>query len=198
MTFALTLTLALVQAADESHPQQSVPVTLPLGFEAYSQPVLDTYKGKGGGRAHEAAFDAYITGVAFLHLRSLLGETTTVAEKGKIALFRSLYAVSLCEGDDELVSSGPVVHLSEFSADIKTVDLQSCLSEHEVHFMWIDDNSAFAVFEDANVTMEAATAAFSEAPFPVKVQSHADFRAAAKAESPKAETTSPGSKKRKR
>jgi len=167
----------LEQAADEAMPSQpSVGVQLPLGFDAYNQLVLDTYK-QGAGRAHEAAFDAYITGVAFLLLRGAVGEQTLEEHKGVVPLFRSIYAVDLGSEEDRLVAPGAVVHLGGFGTDIKSVDLES-LTEHSVRFMWIDDTSTLAVFEDSSVSIETACGAFSQATFPMEVQSLADFKAA--------------------
>lgn len=96
-----------------------VRVTLPMGFEAYDPVALlgggRRGGGGGGGPAHEAAFDALMTGTLLLNLLAEVGrlgdDGAAVGEEAalvnKVALFRSLYAVDLQEPErDEYLPEG--------------------------------------------------------------------------------------------
>lgn len=71
---------------------------LPLGFHNYAQATL-MKKTRGGNSAaaaaHEAAFDALMTGTVFYCLQQEYGTAVTESCKNKLGLFRSLFSVDL-------------------------------------------------------------------------------------------------------
>lgn len=82
-----------------------VEVSLPLGFQSYDPQTL--LRGCSGGRsspAHEAGYDALMTGTLLLNLLAELGTTVATAPadlSSKVALFRSLYAVNTRDGSED-------------------------------------------------------------------------------------------------
>lgn len=118
-------------------------VELPLGFEGYDvKTLLGTSAaaaagGSGGGSdpAHEAGYDALMTGTVLLNLLAEAGyslETAPADLSNKIALFRSLYAVDVrSEQADEYTPEMGVLDL-EHAPTVKTHHLESCLATQDV------------------------------------------------------------------
>ncbi|TPP51363.1 CAF1 ribonuclease family protein [Leishmania donovani] len=109
-------------------------VELPLGFEGYD-PV--TLLGRGGSdAAHEAGYDALMTGTVLLNLLGEVGytlETAPAELSQKLALFRSLYAVDLRNdtADEYMATEAGVLDL-EHAATVKPHHLESCLAMQDV------------------------------------------------------------------
>ncbi|KAG5504376.1 hypothetical protein JKF63_04827 [Porcisia hertigi] len=109
-------------------------VELPLGFEGYD-PV--TLLGRGSSNAaHEAGYDALMTGTVLLNLLGEAGYTLETAPanlRDKLALFRSLYAVDLCSdaADEYLATETGVLDL-EHATTVKPHHIESCLATQDV------------------------------------------------------------------
>lgn len=113
-------------------------VELPLGFEGYSPMTLLGASTAGGGSdpAHEAGYDALMTGTVLLNLLGEAGYTLETAPAdlcNKIALFRSLYAVNMRAGeaDEYLPEMSGVLDL-QHAPTVKTHHLESCLATQDV------------------------------------------------------------------
>ncbi|CAM36572.1 conserved hypothetical protein [Leishmania braziliensis MHOM/BR/75/M2904] len=109
-------------------------VELPLGFEGYD-PV--TLLGRGGSNAaHEAGYDALMTGTVLLNLLGEAGytlETAPAELSHKLALFRSLYAVDLrSDTADEYTPTAAGVLDLEHAATVKLHHIESCLAVQDV------------------------------------------------------------------
>lgn len=91
---------------------KSIKVTLPLGFEAY-HPL--TLVNKRHGVAHEAGYDALMTGTVLLNLLAEAGgydvSTAPKCFQNKIALYHSMYAVDILNdnGNEYLVEDDSIV-----------------------------------------------------------------------------------------
>lgn len=117
-------------------------VELPLGFEAYDPVTLLGRRGGGsgagsgdGGVAHEAGYDALMTGTVLLNLLGEAGCTLEAAPAGlcqKLALFRSLYALDLASdaADEYTAAEAGVVDLHH-AATVKPHHLESCLATQD-------------------------------------------------------------------
>jgi poly(A)-specific ribonuclease len=84
-------------------------IELPLGFEAYDPAVLDN-----SSRAHEAAYDALITGRLLLYMSQQLGDGTVgslVEAKlvNKVPVYGCLETIRLAEPTDTIDHDGPVL-----------------------------------------------------------------------------------------
>jgi poly(A)-specific ribonuclease len=113
-------------------------VELPLGFEGYDPMTLlgtSTAGGVGSNPAHEAGYDALMTGTVLLNLLGEAGYTLETAPadlSNKIALFRSLYAVNVQDGQtDEYIPVAGVLDM-EHAPTIKAHHLESCLATQDV------------------------------------------------------------------
>ncbi|KPI88353.1 putative Poly(A)-specific ribonuclease PARN [Leptomonas seymouri] len=113
-------------------------VELPLGFEGYDPMTLlgtSTAGGSASDPAHEAGYDALMTGTVLLNLLAEAGYTLETAPadlSNKIALFRSLYAVNVHEGQaDEYTPEMGVLDM-QHAPTIKTHHLESCLAAQDV------------------------------------------------------------------
>ncbi len=73
-------------------------VKLPMGFEEYHPMCLAS-----SSKAHEGAFDAYMTGIVYLHLRTLFTEAHVAAQQNLIASFGSLYTMNLTPDQPDLL-----------------------------------------------------------------------------------------------
>ncbi|KAK7195871.1 poly(A)-specific ribonuclease PARN [Novymonas esmeraldas] len=146
-------------------------VELPLGFEGYD-PVTLLLLGRdggggggGGGVAHEAGYDALMTGTVLLNLLGEAGYTVETAPaelSHKLALFRSLYAVDLRSDttDEYTVSEAGVVDL-EHAASVKPHHLESCLATQdavEVTFHAVTEGRTLGVLPAGSQTTAAALA----------------------------------------
>lgn len=82
---------------------------LPLGHHSYAAAAL----GKRSSAAHEAGFDALMTGTVFRCLQAEFGRGPTDECEGQLALFRSLYAIDMKHDDKDvfLPRSGKYVEL---------------------------------------------------------------------------------------
>ncbi|KAG5504754.1 hypothetical protein GH5_05381 [Leishmania sp. Ghana 2012 LV757] len=110
-------------------------VELPLGFEGYD-PVTLLGRGGGGDVAHEAGYDALMTGTVLLHLLAEAGytlETAPAELSHKLALFRSLYAVDLRNdtADEYTATEAGVLDL-EHASTVKPHHIESCLATQDV------------------------------------------------------------------
>lgn len=115
------------QAADGG---RACKVTLPLGFHAYAPQTLLKSKGKGSASAataaHEAGYDALMTGVVFLNLVRELGAARAAAKANYIAIFRGLYALSVVPGiPDAYMPDSKTVLLVEHSEKVRSSEVES-------------------------------------------------------------------------
>lgn len=113
-------------------------VELPLGFEGYDAMTLLGTSMAGGNAsdpAHEAGYDALMTGTVLLNLLAEAGYTLETAPadlSNKMALFRSLYAVNLRDGEaDEYMPEAGVLDM-QHAATVKVQHLESCLATQDV------------------------------------------------------------------
>jgi hypothetical protein len=129
-------------------------VVLAEGFEKYAgEGEGEGEEGGQGGFAHEAGYDAYLTGAIFGRMRGLLREG---GREGEVAMklynYRSLFETNL-GGEDGLVyrKEGQMVfHLGwrkEEGQGLKNEVLMKLFGERaaSVSILWVDDLSAFAV-----------------------------------------------------
>ncbi|KAG5478657.1 hypothetical protein LSCM1_06061 [Leishmania martiniquensis] len=111
-------------------------VELPLGFEGYDPVTLLGRSGGGGDVAHEAGYDALMTGTVLLHLLAEAGytmETAPAELSQKLALFRSLYAVDLrSDTADEYTATEAGVLDLEHASTVKPHHIESCLATQDV------------------------------------------------------------------
>ncbi|KPA84035.1 putative mitochondrial Poly(A)-specific ribonuclease PARN [Leptomonas pyrrhocoris] len=129
-------------------------VELPLGFEGYDPMTLlgtSTAGGSGSDPAHEAGYDALMTGTVLLNLLAEAGYTLGTAPadlSNKIALFRSLYAVNVEEGHaDEYMPEMGVLDM-QHAPSIKAHHLESCLATQgvtDVAFYSVTDERTLGV-----------------------------------------------------
>lgn len=141
-----------------------VRVTLPLGFQAYSPMSL---AGGGGGKvAHEAGYDALMTGTLLLNLLAELG--TSVAEQqaaatkeraaappclaNRIALFRSLYALRIGqegqEGQEEFLPESVIDLEHVGGGEVKPHNIESffaALDRADAVVYAVDEKRSLAV-----------------------------------------------------
>lgn len=77
-------------------------VRLPLGFESYAADVIVRAKRTGGtnAAAHQGAFDAYMTGVVYLHFIEKYGRDAVDALENDIAVFGMPYFMGLGKKQD--------------------------------------------------------------------------------------------------
>ena len=117
------------------------------GFDAYT-PDSD--------RAHEAGFDALMTGEVFVRLRHRLRDAAVDAAatpaaalqpfENKFPMFRAVWNVNL-SGDDELTLGEDAAHVT-FPKETVATDLLSPLADDlrsHVQIKWLDDTSAFLI-----------------------------------------------------
>lgn len=107
-----------------------VEIRLPLGFQGYHEKTL--VKLGSRGVAHEAGYDALMTGTVLLNLleeAKLSMESATKEVGNKVAVFRSLYALDAdANGPDEkYLATGPVV-LVEHKKGTPVSELESCVN----------------------------------------------------------------------
>jgi poly(A)-specific ribonuclease len=107
-----------------------VDVRLPLGFQGYHEKTLVKLGSRGA--AHEAGYDALMTGTVLLNLleEAKLDMESAKREVGnKVAVFRSLYALDAdASGPDEkYLPKGPVV-LVEHKKGTPLSELESCVN----------------------------------------------------------------------
>jgi hypothetical protein len=121
--------------------QSSAPVAVETaeGFGKY---------GDGDGEfAHEAAFDAYMTGVVLAKLMSD-GLCSPAAEKmNRFYLMRSLFSLNLA-GEDGVMEEGTLLHISGFEKVFTTGDLVGLFGKLRVQIRWIDDTACIAALSD--------------------------------------------------
>ncbi len=143
-------TLVLEEDRKEDGAGIGPKVVLAEGFEKYA----GGGEGEGGkGFAHEAGYDAYLTGAIFARMRELLREGGREREVAmKLFNYRSLFETNL-GGRDELVyrKDGQLVfHLGwkkEDGPELNNDVLMKLFGERaaSVSILWVDDLSAFAV-----------------------------------------------------
>ena len=145
----------LYQKCLDDDTSARVVVAMGSGFEKYAAAL------QGGGAAHEAAYDAYMTGVV---LAKLMGDgfcAPDAAKQNRMYLMRSLFSLNLT-GADDVVEEGTLLHLSGFDAAFKTLDLVALFGRLRVQIRWINDSSCIAVVCDPRPDPEAAPAAEAE------------------------------------
>jgi poly(A)-specific ribonuclease len=105
---------------------------LPPGFYNYNDEAI-----KAQNKAHEAAYDAYMTGIAFCVMRDLYPQAT-IAAKNVISAFGSVYYMCV-DGPDQLVNPSTFV----LESDVP------CYSEHiESLFFATEEKSSVAKKND--------------------------------------------------
>jgi poly(A)-specific ribonuclease len=86
----------------------SCAVELPLGFEAYDPAVL-----RATSRAHEAGYDALMTGKLFLFMCKLLGDGTpaSIAKRfgNRVPVYGCLETIQISEPEDKIDHDGPII-----------------------------------------------------------------------------------------
>lgn len=106
----------------------AVEVTLPLGFGAYDSRTLQK-AARGSNPAHEAGYDALMTGTVFLNLlaeRKLTIEAAAPLFGNRLALFRSLYACDLSTKEkDEYLPQGALI--VDHEATVTAAEIESLL-----------------------------------------------------------------------
>lgn len=103
-----------------------IKVALPMGFESYDKRVVAAGKSTG---AHCAAYDAYMTGWAYLQLRAQLTEEHVQKWYNHIAVFGSVFWMGLGENDDIYGNCAPFVVEMPPQANIN--DLQNAFVRPE-------------------------------------------------------------------
>eukprot|EP01012_Entosiphon_sulcatum_P003709 TRINITY_DN1128_c0_g1_i1.p1 TRINITY_DN1128_c0_g1~~TRINITY_DN1128_c0_g1_i1.p1 ORF type:complete len:501 (+),score=105.87 TRINITY_DN1128_c0_g1_i1:117-1505(+) len=122
-------------------------LSLPLGFESYNQIVLDSFKqGDKGSRAHEAAYDAYMTGALFLALQQQIGQQGTTKLSNKLNNMSSLFDIDLAHDKDIFTPKGPAVCVFNLTKDVRTVDLEAATGSLTGRVLWVTDTYAYIIF----------------------------------------------------
>eukprot|EP00796_Vickermania_ingenoplastis_P006549 gene6549-4722_t len=130
----------------------TVQVELPLGFQSYDS--ISLVSGRKGQKnlAHEAGYDALMTGAVFLNMVYGAGYTLATIPKecvNKVALFGSLFALNLQQKEDEYVPPGYSVleleHLEGLERDQISRCLEQLASGGKVHLHTIDKGKSLAV-----------------------------------------------------
>lgn len=122
------------------------------GFERY-KPLEN---GDDPACAHEAGYDAYMTGFVFLHLhaqKSLLDFQTNPL-CNRVNMFRSLYRLNLC-GDDELVNEDQIIlYVKDFAPEWNNQSVQAFFEELQqknvekpLRVQWIDGTQLLVFFD---------------------------------------------------
>lgn len=131
---------------------------------------MQKYEGAGSGEAskefaHEAGYDAYLTGAIFVRLRAMGPDPAAVAREaaGRVFTYRSLFGLSLVGEDPRMHPKDHVFHLgiAPEAKGVKTDDLMKLFGENSIHCIvyWVNDTGAFCVVKDAAGPLE--TGAFS-------------------------------------
>jgi len=116
---------------------ESVRISLPLGFQAYNPKTLVSGQSNKQGRnhaAHEAGFDALMTGTVLIHLLKEANVTFEEASQrygNKVSVFRSIYAFDGNASDCEYsLARGPVLvathNISLTHSDVETLVGAAC------------------------------------------------------------------------
>mmetsp|Transcript_27351 Transcript_27351/g.64259 ORF Transcript_27351/g.64259 Transcript_27351/m.64259 type:complete len:553 (+) Transcript_27351:119-1777(+) len=122
-------------------------------IEVSFAPTFDRYANDASA-AHEAGYDAYMTGYAFAHMaKEALKPEGLSAVGNRTPIFRSFFDFNLGGGDESKLQDGVYVHVTGLKGrDAK--DLREAFAEVKapgsadapnVQISWIDDDSAFAV-----------------------------------------------------
>ena len=137
------------------------------GFAQYD----DAVTGGAKGRAHEAAFDAYMTGVVFASLMAD-GEGASVADKhNHLYLMRSLFCMNL-HGPDAVVEEGVLVHIAGFDKRCSTHDLTALFADSPPQIRWINDSSCIACWSRRTCGDDEAAKRAFEAALPAVAARH--------------------------
>lgn len=96
--------------------QLSTVFRLPPGFYDYDEAAL-----AGSTKAHEAGYDAYMTGVCFHFLRQLVGEDL-IKYKNIVSVFGSVYFCCLSEKKDTLIVPSTFIIKSSLPCHIEQVE----------------------------------------------------------------------------
>lgn len=135
------------RAAVEAGKAAPVEVAFAPGFDRYSS---------DDSAAHEAGYDAYMTGYAFAHMaREALSPECLASLNGRTPIFRSVFDFTLT-GDDAKFYEGVLVHatgLKGLPADrLRGVfsDIKKPGDEQpaDLSISWINDDSAFVVLPE--------------------------------------------------
>ena len=137
------------------------------GFAQYDNAVT----GGAKGPAHEAAFDAYMTGVVWASLMAD-GEGAAVADKhNHLYLMRSLFCLNL-HGPDAVVEEGVLVHIAGFDKRCSTHDLIALFADSPPQIRWINDSSCIACWSRRTCGDEEAAQRAFEAALPAVAARH--------------------------
>ncbi|XP_063900675.1 poly(A)-specific ribonuclease PARN-like [Zophobas morio] len=122
---------------DQNGLMKSISISLPLGFLDYHPDIINS------SGAHEAGYDAYITGCVFLRLREdLNGDVKDFVNR--VHLMHSFYVANL-DGNDIDVTKGPVVLVYDFDKRMTTTDFLQLLGDRPGQISWINDTSCYLV-----------------------------------------------------
>lgn len=138
----------LCQALVQGTPEGGVDLELAEGFEKYGGSERQAF-------AHEAGYDAYLTGAVFARMQVLVGDAGLEKLKMMVFSFRSMFVTNLGEDRDWPVygEQGELVfHLGwekEAGKDLKDADLMKLFGDRsaDTWILWIDDCGAFAVLQ---------------------------------------------------
>lgn len=124
-------------------------------------PGFERYVGDAGAAAHEAAYDAYMTGYAFAFMaKEALSAELAPKLRNRTPMFRSFYDFNL-GGEDTKLNDGVHVHCSGLKglavsdvqkafADIKAPNsVDGSQDAVKLNIRWIDDSSAFVILPTA-------------------------------------------------
>uniref|UniRef100_A0A7S1RLQ3 Uncharacterized protein n=1 Tax=Alexandrium catenella TaxID=2925 RepID=A0A7S1RLQ3_ALECA len=126
-------------------------------LEVAFAPSFDRYASDASA-AHEAGYDAYMTGFAFAHMAKEALKPEGVAAFGnRTPMFRSLFAFNLAGGDESKLHGGVYAHVSGCTGcelnDVKKIFAEikgpGGAEAAPVQISWIDDDSAFVVLPEA-------------------------------------------------
>jgi len=136
----------------------------PFALNAANIHIADGYRDYKafGGQVHEAGYDAWMTGVAFIHMMgylNLVSKTKTEAKLTQSAvskIFKNRYSISgmydihhiSLDRSDNVPKRNHCFHLS-FPATWRQHDIYELFRVcGRIRVMWIDDGSAFVAIED--------------------------------------------------
>lgn len=120
-------------------------------------PTFDRYA-TDASAAHEAGYDAYMTGFAFAHMaKEALKPESLAANGNRTPMFRSLFVFDLAGGDESKLADGVYVHMSGCKgcdvSDVRNVFAEikapGGTEAASVQIYWVDDDSAFVVLPEA-------------------------------------------------
>lgn len=106
------LSTSLEPLFSELQSQRRIDVQFPIGFESYAPDVIARAGPNGGGVAHQGAYDAYMTGVVYLHFLQRNSTEEVKYLENRIAVFGSCFFWTLRPGERDTLSYCTPIHLS--------------------------------------------------------------------------------------